>query len=96
MTSLNVSESGICLNSPRSLQVGDHLRLRLCLPGNTEFLNLTGEVCWSEALGRVGIKFMSVGKNVAKALTQWLSDRLAQATPEASLMQPSVEPVCDR
>ena len=96
VTSLNVSESGICLNSPRSLQVGDHLRLRLCLPGNTQFLNLTGEVCWSEALGRVGIKFMSVGKNVAKALNQWLSDRLEQTTTTTSRRQLSLEPACDR
>jgi hypothetical protein len=96
VTSLNVSESGICLNSPRSLQVGDHLRLSLCLPGNADSLNLTGEVCWSEALGRVGIKFMSVNKNAAKALSQWLSDRLVQNAPETSRMQPSIEPVCDR
>ena len=77
-TSLNLSESGICLNSPSPMQVGDRLRLRLCLPGRFEFVSVTGEVCWSERMGRVGIQFSGISDTIAQAFRNWLSDRLEE------------------
>lgn len=82
VSSLNVSETGICLNSAQPMQVGDKLRLRLRLPGDSGFLNLCGEVCWSEVTGRIGIQFSNVKPDVALALRAWLADRL-----EESLLQ---------
>jgi CheY-like chemotaxis protein len=85
--SLNVSEAGICLNSAQPMQVGDKLRLRLRLPSNSELLDLSGEVCWSEATGRVGIQFSNVKPGVALTLRTWLTERL-----EESLQQPTNSP----
>jgi len=82
VSSLNVSESGICLNSAQPMQVGDSLRLRLRLPGDSGFLNLSGEVCWSEATGRVGIQFSNVKPDVARALRSWLAERLEESLLE--------------
>lgn len=76
--SLNISEAGICLNSSTPMQVGDQLRLRLQLPGGSEYLNLTGEVCWSEAMGRVGIQFSGLTARVTQALQNWLGERLEE------------------
>lgn len=78
VNSLNVSESGICLNSNEAMQVGDKLRLRLLLPGATELLNLWGEVAWSAATGRVGIRFSDVKPGVALVLRNWLAERLEE------------------
>jgi PilZ domain len=78
VTSLNLSEAGICLNSSTPIKVGDRLRLRLCLPGDTEFLNLAGVVCWSEALGRLGVQFSGLTDKVAQSLRSWLAERLEQ------------------
>jgi hypothetical protein len=96
VTSLNLSEAGICLNSPTPMQVGDRLRLRLCLPGDSEFLDLTGEVCWSEAMGRVGIQFSGLADRVAQSLRTWLSDRLEEIVlAEPREMQGSGDSICN-
>jgi hypothetical protein len=79
VSSLNVSEAGICLNSAEPMRVGDNLRLRLRLPGDSDFLNLSGEVCWSEASGRVGIQFYLVKPSVAQTLRAWLAERLEES-----------------
>ena len=76
VNSLNVSETGICLNSAQPMQVGDKLRLRLRLPGDSEVLNLSGEVCWSALTGRVGVQFSNVKPGVALTLRTWLAERL--------------------
>ena len=78
VNSLNVSESGICLNSNEAMQVGDKLRLRLLLPGATDLLNLCGEVAWSVATGRVGVRFSDVRPGVAQVLRNWLAERLEE------------------
>jgi hypothetical protein len=78
VTSLNLSESGICLNSAEPLGVGDKLRLRLRLPGEPRLLNLLGQVCWSEATGRVGVQFSNLNPGVAHALRTWLAQRLEE------------------
>lgn len=78
VTSLNISESGICLNTAESMQVGDKFRMRLCLPGDTHPLDVSGEVCWSQASGRVGIQFCNVKPEVAQALRGWLAQRLEE------------------
>jgi len=85
VNSLNVSEAGICLNAGQHMGVGDKLRLRLRLPGDQEFLDLSGEVCWSEATGRVGIQFSNVRPGVALTVRTWLAERL-----EESLQQPTI------
>lgn len=78
VNSLNVSESGICLNSNEAMRVGDKLRLRLLLPGATDLLNLCGEVAWSAVTGRVGVRFSDVKPGVALVLRNWLAERLEE------------------
>lgn len=90
VNSLNVSESGICLNSNDPMQVGDKLRLRLLLPGAAELLNLCGEVAWSAATGRVGVRFSDVRPGVALVLRNWLAERLEEnALPQTDEVEVS-------
>jgi len=76
--SLNVSENGICLNSAQPMQVGDKVRLRLRLPGESELMDLSGEVSWSEVTGRVGVQFSCLKPGVALTLRSWLAERLEE------------------
>jgi len=78
VTSLNLSENGICLTSTLPMKSGDKLRLRLRLPGTAVPLNLMGEVCWSEASGRVGIQFSELTPEMANTLRGWLAERLEE------------------
>ena len=81
--SVNISESGIAIDSPVPVQVGQKLQLGLRLPGNTELLKLAGEVCWTNAAGRTGIRFRSPAATVAEELRSWLSERVEELMPAA-------------
>ena len=76
VSSLNLSETGLCLNSSQSMQVGDKLQLRLVLPGDTDALSLDAEVCWNQASGKVGVQFCNIAPKVDRALRTWLAERL--------------------
>lgn len=84
-TSLNLSETGICLNSGRSMQVGDQLSVRLRLPGRTESLQLFGEVCWAEQSGRMGIHLRNLAPEVAQTLREFITEQ----SEEARRLQPA-------
>ena len=80
-TSVNISEGGIAISSPTPVQVGDNIELRVQLPGTSESLTLSGEVCWTDATGRSGIHFSNLASNVSQALQFWLSEQLEQMMP---------------
>ncbi len=75
-TSVNLSESGIAINSPIPLRDGERLQLRLQLPGKTKFVTMSGDVCWTDATGRAGIQFVRLTRKVLEELHAWLSSRL--------------------
>ena len=74
-TTVNISESGIALVSPVQLEVGQKLRLRLRLPGKTEYDAVSADVCWTTA-ERAGLKFVSLSRRFAEELQAWLAERL--------------------
>ncbi len=87
VTSMNVSENGICMNSGERLEVGDKIAMKFCLPGSSDLLKVSGEVCWSEESGRVGIQFGATSPDVV-TLREWLAQRV-----EEQLVHQSREPV---
>jgi CheY-like chemotaxis protein len=76
-TSANISESGIAIDSPTPVQVGQKLQLGLRLPSNPELLKVSGEVCWTNAAGRAGIRFRPTA-SMAEELRSWLSERMEE------------------
>jgi len=80
-TSVNISEGGIAITSPARIQAGDKLKLRIQLPGTSEALTMSGEVCWTDAAGRSGIHFADLASKVSQALQFWLSEQLEQMMP---------------
>lgn len=54
----DISYHGVCLvNPPPTVTPGQHLRLRLWLPGDSEACWLTGKVVWCQTGQRAGIQF---------------------------------------
>ena len=79
--SINISETGIAIQSPAPLTIGTRVQLRLDLPGMAESLNLSGEVRWNDPTGRTGIHFLEVPKVLSERLQRWLSDRMTELVP---------------
>lgn len=95
-TSVNISETGVAINSPVPLKVGEKLQLRIHLPGRPRGITMAGEVCWTDATGRSGIHFLGLGKDAAEQLQGWLSARLEDLMPAADSKQAVEEPVGGR
>ncbi|SRR6266702_6597351 len=79
--SVNLSETGIALNSPSQLKVGAQLQLRIELPRMEEPLVVSGEVCWSDTNGRAGIQFLELPIKTLERLQLWLSERMSELVP---------------
>ncbi len=78
-TSVNLSETGISLKVGQAIPVGSKLGLRLHLPGEEEYLQLSGEVCWAEESGRIGVHLQNVNTEVAQTLREFLTERLEES-----------------
>jgi len=79
--SVNISETGIALNSPASLKTGSQVRLRIELPKMAEPLSVSGEVCWGEADGRTGVHFLELPTKTLEQLQTWLYERMNELVP---------------
>lgn len=78
-TSVNLSETGISLKVGESIAVGSKLVLRLRLPGEEQDLQLSGEVCWAEESGRIGVHLRNLNPQAAQMLREFLTERLEES-----------------
>jgi DNA-binding response OmpR family regulator len=74
-TSINVSVTGIALDSQVRMQAAELLKLRFRLPGDEAMMTVAGKICWAKVTGRVGIQFHSLKPDLAARLQHWLSER---------------------
>jgi DNA-binding NarL/FixJ family response regulator len=82
--SVNLSQAGMAILSPEPLTSGDHIQIRLCLPGTTDFLSLRANVCWTNSEGQSGVEFQQVVASVKERLQNWLAARFEECTPPAT------------
>jgi hypothetical protein len=80
-TSVDVSEGGMALASPVALQVGESVNLKLTLPGTKRTATISGEVCWTDNAGRMGLEFVQVPAAVVEQLQSWIAERLEECQP---------------
>lgn len=80
-TSVNISEGGMALTSSVPLQVGERVKLTLTLPAMESPARLSGEICWTDDAGRMGLEFIQVPAIVAEQLQSWLAARLEECLP---------------
>ena len=77
-TVLDLSESGLSMQSQRRFPQRCKVYFQFSLPGNPSSIRLSGEVVWQDASGRVGIRFADVPQASRRALTEWIRIALAQ------------------
>jgi len=78
---VDLSEDGIGVETATALQLERTLGLDLEFDG--EHLRLIGQVAWSEASGRAGVRFFSLDQKALQQIQQWLFlNAVARATED--------------
>ena len=72
---ITISEGGVSIECSRRLDEGGATRLRILLPGSTTPLDFKGEIIWSDAEGRAGIRFQVLPLQTKSELESWLEKR---------------------
>jgi len=72
---ITISEGGVSIECTRQLDRGGAARLRILLPGSKIYLDLKGEIIWSDTEGRAGIRFQVLPLETKKELDSWLEQR---------------------
>lgn len=75
-TVVNISQTGLCLSSPKTLPAGSVVSASVPLPDSKEPVNVSGTVVWSDPSGRSGIKFHRLPGFEQKKLQDHLNPRL--------------------
>jgi len=75
-TSMNISSSGMGINTPAPLKPGESLNVSCMLPGG---LNLTAvvKVIWDDGHGKSGLYFDGVHSEMQNKLESWLDSQFA-------------------
>jgi CheY-like chemotaxis protein len=77
---LNVSQTGLCLNSAEPLPHGASVTMSLALPETSSSLHASGNVVWSHSTGRAGVAFDRADcpemKKLQERLNTWLPREL--------------------
>jgi c-di-GMP-binding flagellar brake protein YcgR len=83
-STVNISENGIALKVGTPLAVGERFQFNVDFSGTGESARLSGEVCWADDTGRVGVEFIEIPSLVRDRLRAWLFDRLRQSVPKSA------------
>ena len=75
---LDLSESGLSMQSGCRLPSRCKVYFQFTLPDNRATIRLSGEVVWQDASGRVGIRFADVPQASRRALSEWIKTALAR------------------
>jgi c-di-GMP-binding flagellar brake protein YcgR len=79
-STVNISENGMALSVGAPLAVGERVQLSLDFSGTGESARMSGEVCWADDNGRVGVEFVEIPSVVRDRLRTWLFERLRQSS----------------
>lgn len=71
-TILDLSQTGMCLQTLEILPQGATLEIEFQLPDSRETIHATGSVMWTRASGRTGVKFIQLPASEQKKLVAWL------------------------
>jgi CheY-like chemotaxis protein len=75
-TILDLSQTGMCVQTMEILPQGAALQINFQLPESREVIHVNGTVMWTRASGRTGIKFTHVPPLELKHLIEWLDSKL--------------------
>ena len=87
---LDISETGMCIQSSSLMKVNRLLPLCLDLSETGARIHVIGHVVWSELSGRTGIRFPEMSDASRKQLIEWLeANAKAETTLNVSLLPSS-------
>ena len=87
-TLVELSESGVAIQSGRRLPPACKVYFQFTLPGHVSLVRLSGEVMWQDASGRVGIRFVDVPQTSRRVLTEWLQANVSRQAETAQTAAP--------
>lgn len=73
---LNISRTGICLETMSMLPQHATVRVSFDLPVNGGLMDFAGIVVWTKASGQSGIKFTNVSASAQKQLDDWINSKI--------------------
>lgn len=79
---LDISEGGLGVNAPLTLEPGTQVTIEFTLPGRTASFRAAAEMCWCDSNGRMGVRFLNLAASQRSELQGWLSTRLEKILPE--------------
>ena len=72
-TSTNISEGGMAIVVTQALPGNGTPRLQFTLPESNAPLDLESKMAWSDAQGRVGLRFLNLPQRSEEILQEWLN-----------------------
>ncbi len=102
---LDLHEEGFAVQTSQRLEVNRAVTVCLDLPETKSYIHCTGQVIWSDDVGRGGVRFSALSQKSRQALKEWLfgnlmigcsnhsarSEQLATRQPESSELSESLE-----
>jgi hypothetical protein len=73
-TTINLSQSGMAITTPRPLDVGEQLSIEFAIPKSELLLSAEGTVIWSDKQGKAGIHCEYTNSPVKARFLDWLRD----------------------
>jgi hypothetical protein len=71
-TIINISHSGMCVQTGEMLPQEANIRLSFSIPGGETIVQASGTVIWAHASGRAGIKFVGLSPEAQPHFGDWL------------------------
>src|SRR5438093_906001 len=84
---VNTRQGGVAIVTSASLKSGTKVNVQLTIPGHANQFSVESEVCWCDAKGRAGLRFLSLSQERSAELKEWLACRLEQSLPESVAMK---------
>ncbi|HEV7217445.1 MAG: PilZ domain-containing protein [Terriglobales bacterium] len=74
-TSINICRNGMAINTPKTLIVGESLRIKFLAPTSQVTLEAEATVVWDDGHGKAGLRFECINGDVEQHLYTWLDDQ---------------------
>lgn len=90
-TTLNISQTGMAVNTPAVFSVGEAIHLAFAIPNTDIFVSAEGKVIWDDKHGKAGISFECSSSSISAPFREWLHDhfhmKLESTSPSESAQQ---------
>lgn len=84
-STLNISQTGMAVNTPEAFSVGEAIHLAFAIPNTDIFVSAEGKVIWDDKHGKSGINFECTSPSVHGPFREWLHDHFHKKLETNSL-----------